>query len=116
MSGCIGYGCVTDVIRKSILIENNIAFPEKAAYEDLFWRSMVYLYGNKISLVDNKFYHYYINSQSTVLKKNDNYHLDLMKINELKYSEYIRRGVPGGTECSVPSVPPIRKKIPHDRL
>lgn len=92
VSGCIGYGCVTDVIKKSILVENNIQFPEKIAYEDLFWRSIVYLYVKKISLIDKKFYHYYINPQSTVLKKNDDYHLDLMKINELKYNEYIRRG------------------------
>ena len=93
VSSCIGYGCVTDIIKKSILLDNNIMFPEKLAYEDLYWRSMVYLYVNRVSLIDKKYYHYFINYQSTVLKKNETYHMDLMKINELKYQEYKKRGV-----------------------
>ena len=36
----------------------------------------------RVSLIDKKYYHYFINYQSTVLKKN-----------ELKYQEYIKRGV-----------------------
>ena len=93
VSSCIGYGCVTDIIKKSILLDNNIMFPEKLAYEDLYWRSMIYLYVNRVSLIDKKYYHYFINYQSTVLKKNETYHMDLMSINELKYQEYIKRGV-----------------------
>ena len=93
VSSCIGYGCVTDIIKKNILIENDILFPEKMAYEDLYWRSIVYLYVNRVSLIDKKYYHYYINYKSTVLKKNAIYHMDLMNINELKYIEYIKRKV-----------------------
>lgn len=47
----------------------------------------------RVSLIDKKYYHYFINYQSTVLKKNETYHMDLMSINELKYQEYIKRGV-----------------------
>ena len=93
ISNCIGYGCWDKVIRKALLTDNNISFPERLAYEDICWGSLLYLYAGKVSLIDKKYYHYFVNTESTVLKKNNAYSSDMLTVNKLKYQEYVNRGV-----------------------
>lgn len=89
----IGVAVWDKLYKREMIYNNNIVFPEKLAYEDGLWEPMIYLYVNKAYILEEILYHYYINTQSTVLKKNEEYHLDLLTINYLKWDEYNRRGV-----------------------
>lgn len=79
------------LIKKSILIDNDIYFPEKIRYEDNFWAPLLFLYVKKIYILEEKLYHYYVNENSTVLKKDADYHTDLLTAHVLLWDEYINR-------------------------
>ncbi|MFA9375729.1 MAG: hypothetical protein ACERKZ_03130 [Lachnotalea sp.] len=78
--------------KRQIIFDNNILFPENLAYEDMFWGAIFYLYVNKVYILEENLYHYFINSESTVLMKNKEYHFDMLTANYLKWEDYIRRG------------------------
>lgn len=92
-SNIIGVDVWNKLYKKEIIINNNIVFPEKLAYEDLFWGSMFYLYIDTVYILEERLYHYFVNPKSTVLYKNEEYHFDMLTINYLKWEEYQRRGV-----------------------
>lgn len=83
--------CCTKLIKRSFLIDNNISCPEKLLYEDQYWSMLVFLYSKNIYILDKNLYHYYINQNSTVLKKNTDYHTDLLIVHEMLWNEYINR-------------------------
>ena len=89
----IKYSCCDKLIRTDFLSCHQISFPEQLAYEDIYWGSMLYLYANTICLMENDFYHYYINPNSTVLATNCPYHKDILQINELRWQMYHYRNV-----------------------
>lgn len=89
----IKYSCCDKLIRTDFLTSHQIAFPEKLAYEDIYWGSMLYLYAKKICIMEDNFYHYYINPNSTVLAADCPYHKDILQINELRWQMYQSRNV-----------------------
>jgi len=93
VSACIGYYCMNKLINAEFLRENNIYFPEKLAYEDLFWGSLIYLYATRIYFINQVFYHYFTNPASTVLQKNVSYQFDILQIMRLRIEEYKKRNV-----------------------
>lgn len=92
VNNTIGYGCWDKLIKTELLLENNISFPEKMAYEDIYWGSQLYLYARKVYVLEERLYHYFVNLQSTVLGKNRLYHKDIFKVNELKWQMYEESG------------------------
>ncbi len=80
------------LIRKNFLTENGILFPERLAYEDIFWGEVLYLYVNRFIVSDAKLYHYFVNNASTVLKKDAWYHADMLTVQAKLYLEWVRRG------------------------
>lgn len=92
-SNCLGYCVWNKIYRKSFLAENNIFFPEQVAYEDIFFSSLYYLYAEKVTIINYDLYHYFVNQSSTVLKKNSDYHSDILTVTKLRYEEYQARGV-----------------------
>lgn len=93
VSNSIGYNVWDKIYRRSFLMEHNIIFPENLMYEDIIFSSLYYLYASKISIINYELYHYYINTDSTVLKKNAAYHMDMLTITELRIREYQNRNV-----------------------
>ncbi len=87
-TNCIGYNVWDKIYRRSFLIEHNIVFPEKLMYEDIIFSSLYYLYADRVSIINYELYHYYINPESTVLKKNAAYHADMLTIARLRILEY----------------------------
>lgn len=73
-------GIWSGLYKKSLIIENNLFFPEKIAYEDNYWSSILSLYQKNLYIVDRVLYHYFVNEQSTVLTRNAMHHLDRMDI------------------------------------
>lgn len=81
------------LIRKDLLVKNELFFPCNLAYEDCFWGSLLHFYSTKIYIFGDNLYHYFVNTTSTVLQKNTDYHLDCLTVNYMKWKEWIRRGL-----------------------
>lgn len=81
------------LIRTNILKCNNIYFPDHLAYEDNYWAPLLYLSVNRIYLLEEKLYHYYVNRTSTVHTENADYHIDLLTVNIMKWQELKKRNL-----------------------
>ena len=88
----ITYSAWGKLFRKDFLVENDLFFPTNLTYEDAGWGSLVVLYANSVCISDKCLYHYFVNGQSTVLKKNSNHHLDCLTVQAWVWREYIQRG------------------------
>lgn len=91
VNNTIKNNCWDKLIQTDFLIDHQILFPEKLAYEDIYWSSMLYLYAETVCIMEEKFYHYYVNENSTVLALNQPYHKDIFQINTLKWDMYQTR-------------------------
>lgn len=92
-SNCLGYGVWDKIYRRDFLEKNGICFIENVAYEDIFFSGLYYLYAERISIVNYELYHYFVNENSTVLKKNEEYHDDIFRVTKERVAEYQKRGV-----------------------
>ena len=92
-SNCLGYGVWDKIYKKDFLVKNQIYFPENVAYEDIFFSGLYYLYAERIAIVNYELYHYFVNENSTDLKKNADYHDDILKVTKERVDEYQKRGV-----------------------
>lgn len=93
------HNCIEDtvvwgkLIRKSLIMENQLYFPEKLAYEDMYWRPLLDIYATGIYRTGKKLYHYFLNSQSVSLFINAEHHIDWITIQIEKWKEYHNRGI-----------------------
>ena len=81
------------LVRRRVLIEHEICFPEDLVYEDRFWPPLLYIYVNRIYLVEKRLYHYFRNLHSTVFADNNDHLIDWMTVQIIKWREYERRGL-----------------------
>lgn len=79
------------LIKTSLLVDNNIYFPENLTYEDTFWGSLLHFYVEKVFFLEEKLYHYFVNADSTVLLTNSTHHLDLLTVQSLLWREWENR-------------------------
>jgi len=86
-----GYAAWGKLIKKSILIDNRIFFPENLAYEDSYWGPLFHFYANSLYIVEEKLYHYFINPNSTVLANDADYHTDWLTVQSMKWEEWKKR-------------------------
>lgn len=84
-------GVCTGLYKKEILMKNNIFFPENLTYEDNFWGRILELYTKTIYIIDEIYYHYFINLASTVCTKGSSHHLDRLEIEVMLTEELNRR-------------------------
>ncbi|MBR5598270.1 MAG: glycosyltransferase family 2 protein [Lachnospiraceae bacterium] len=80
------------LIKKDILLDNEIFFPEGLAYEDNYWGTLLHFYVNKIYEIDLPLYHYFVNEKSTILSMNADYHEDFLTVQLLKWNTFLERG------------------------
>lgn len=73
-------GVYGKIIERKFLIENNMYFPEGLAYEDIYWNELIHVHLTRGMLTNRCMYHYFVNSNSTVLKKDESYHYDYFVI------------------------------------
>lgn len=88
----LGYAAWGKIVKKSFLINNNLFFPEDLTYEDAGWGSLFHLYVKKGYVLEKNLYHYYVNSNSTVLTTNSNHHIDCFTVQMWVWEEYKKRG------------------------
>lgn len=91
-SNIIGVGVWDKLYKRGVIFDNDLRFPEGVAYEDIYFGAMVYFCINRIYILEEYLYHYFVNWNSTVLTNEQKYSSDLEKVNELKYSQYVKCG------------------------
>lgn len=93
--GSIGYCIVDKLYSRDFLLRNRLFFPEKLAYEDHFFMTLLYLYAERVYLLEETLYHYFVNPGSTVLTPDASYHFDILTVNRLLWDECANRGFLG---------------------
>lgn len=88
----LGYCAWGKLIRKEFIISNDLFFPANITYEDAAWASLIHLYVNSACIIEENLYHYFVNDESTVLKRDSNHHLDCLTAQTYVWREYKRRG------------------------
>lgn len=85
----VSYSACYRLIKRSFLVDNQLYFPEGCAYEDTAWGSLVNLKLNRVYLLEENLYHYFVNENSTVLAMDEEYHLDMLDVQEYKWNEWV---------------------------
>ena len=85
------YSACYRLIKRSLLTDNGLYFPEEVAYEDTAWGLFTYLYVRKVFFTEEYLYHYYVKDDSTVLRQNAAYHADLLEVQKYKL-EILKNG------------------------
>lgn len=80
------------LFRKNFIVDNNLYFLEKCAYEDRFFVLLMYLYAKDVLVIDKRYYHYYVNPDSTVLKQGAGYHYEIIDVDDKAWKECQSRG------------------------
>jgi len=88
-----GHSVVGKIIKRSLLIDNAIFFPENIAYEDAYFGALIHFYINKIFVLEEILYHYYVNEESTVLSKTAMHHMDWLTVHLVKWRTWQERGL-----------------------
>jgi len=86
-------GVYSKVYRKSIILDNDIWFPEGMVYEDNYWGVIISLYIKSVVYVNEHLYHYRENITSTTLRRNDSSHFDRLDIEIMKINKYKELGI-----------------------
>lgn len=89
----IGSYNVTRIIRRSILIDNQIFFPEHVYYEDNFFSGILQYYLRSGYYLNRCFYHYYYRPESTTSQTSLSSLLDRLTVELMKIEEFQKRGL-----------------------
>lgn len=81
------------IIRKILLVDYSIFFPEDLVYEDRFWGPLLFTYAQGVYFVKKRLYHYYLNPHSTTHLDNADFFVDWATIQLMKQKEYEKRGL-----------------------
>lgn len=85
-----GSGIWQNLYSSKLIKDNEILFPEKISYEDNYFVPLVYANAEIVGCLDEPFYHYRENLNSTIFRK-DSTQLDRIKIEKMRYDEFIKR-------------------------
>lgn len=89
----LSFSAYCKLIRRSFLVENELYFPERLAYEDIYWGTLLPYYVTKVAFVERMLYHYYINPGSTVLAGDAGHHPDMLTVNLMVQADLKKRGL-----------------------
>lgn len=85
-------GCTNKMYTREFIEENCLRFPEGRMYEDIYWGVLTQLHAKYVYFLHEKLYHYFINHQSIVMKKDEAYHMDIFHTTMQMWVECRRRG------------------------
>lgn len=85
-------GIWSKLYRKSLILDNEVFFPEHLAYEDNYWGVLLGYYVNSCYFIDEVLYHYFVNLESTIMSRDASHHMDRLQIELLKREELKKRG------------------------
>lgn len=82
--------------RREIFWRYDLFFPEGLVYEDNFFGPLLKYSVSSYYVTDKLYYHWYDNPKSTGIGRNETYHFDRLKVEELKLQELEKRGLLDG--------------------
>lgn len=85
-------GIWSKLYRKSVILDNDVFFPEHLVYEDNYWAVLLGYYVKSCYFIDEVLYHYFVNLESTIMSRDALHHMDRLEIEILKREELKRRG------------------------
>lgn len=80
------------LIRRDILVENEIVFPEYLTYEDNYWGTLLHFYVDCVCRLELPLYHYFVNEKSITLTANASHHDDFLTVQLMKRRAFLERG------------------------
>lgn len=86
-------GVNTRLYRRQLIFEHQLMFPEDLQYEDNYWGTMLQNRIHSYYIMDECFYHYIVNDNSTVQRSNSMHHLDRLVIELMKVEKYKEIGM-----------------------
>lgn len=86
-------GIWSKLYRTEFLRQYAVPFPEKMAYEDNYWMSILRLNTSLCKIIGRELYYYFVNPSSTILSQDSDRHFDRLLIEEMKIQEYKKRGI-----------------------
>lgn len=81
------------LIHRTFCVEHELFFPENMVFEDIAWGSLLYLYVERVYIMSDYLYHYFINRNSVVLKKGQDYYRDMFMSSYYKYEQIEARNM-----------------------
>lgn len=81
------------IYRRTFLLEEDLTFPSDLKYDDNYFKGMVFYHAKRIYVIEEYLYHWMVNTESISMQKDDQVHLDRMRIELLKLEEYRNRGL-----------------------
>ena len=102
----LGFTAWAKLIRKSLLLEHQLYFPEGLAYEDNYWIPLLHIYADYLYVTEKKLYHWFVHDASTIHSKNGSHHIDRATIQMMKWEDYGKRGL----------LQPYREELEYDFL
>ncbi len=85
-------GCTNKLYTREFIEGNCLRFPEGRAYEDIYWGVLTQFHAEHVYFFNERLYHYYINPDSIVMKKDESYHMDIFYTTMKMWEECGRRG------------------------
>lgn len=85
-------GCTNKIYTRDFIETNRLRFPEGRTYEDIYWGVLTQLHAERVYFFNEKLYHYYINPNSIVMKKDEPYHMDIFSTTMEMWEECGRQG------------------------
>lgn len=92
VSDIMDNGCCNKMYTRDFIFQHQLHFPEDRTYEDIYWGMLCYLYAERIYFLNENMYHYFINPESIVMKKDEPYHMDIFSTSMMMWEECVRRG------------------------
>lgn len=81
-------GVCAGIYRRTVILENQLLFPEKICYEDNYFKAVLLFLLSSYYVMDSCFYHYVVNVDSTVMARNARHHMDRLVIEMMKIETY----------------------------
>ncbi len=84
---------VGKLVKRSLLLENRLFFPERLSYEDTWWGNLLCFYVKRFYILEEYLYHYYVNENSTILSESSSHHIDSLTVHMMLWDAYVSRGL-----------------------
>lgn len=81
------------IYKRSLILDNELYFPEHKSYEDIMWVGLVSLYVGSVAEIDEGLYHYMVNDNSTTQQKDKEAALERLDTMIMFWKEVHQRGL-----------------------
>lgn len=92
-SNLLGTYVVTKLYRRDFIEICDLKFPEDLLYEDIYWMGLLNCYVQRIGIVEERLYHYYMNPESVSRTRNEPRNRDILEVNRRLWQTYQERGL-----------------------